>query len=122
MNTTAQILLVDDDYQVVRYLKRTLEEHGYAVTTTNSGEQALSHIEKQVPDLLILDLNIPPPDGFELLKSKRSKFPGLRILVISGCLEGPPLEAATILGASATLEKPVTAEALIGKVRELLGR
>jgi CheY-like chemotaxis protein len=79
-------------------------------------------IEARMPDLLILDLNMPPPDGFELLKRKRSKFPGLRILVISGCLEGTLLEAARIFGATATLEKPVTAEALIGKVREMLGR
>jgi DNA-binding NtrC family response regulator len=120
MNTSPHILLVDDDDQVVRYLRRTLEEEGYAVTTATSGKQGLAHIEERMPDLLILDLNMPPPDGFELLKSKRSKFPGLRVLVISGCLEGALLEAARLFGATATLEKPVTAETLIGKVRDCL--
>jgi DNA-binding response OmpR family regulator len=122
MTTTPQILLVDDDYQVVRYLRGALEENGYDVTTATSGKQALAHMEERTPDLLILDLNIPPPDGFELLKSKRSEFPGLRIMVISGCLEGPLLEAARIFGATATLQKPISAGALIGKVREVLGR
>jgi two-component system response regulator YesN len=75
-----------------------------------------------LPDLLVLDLNMPEPDGFDVLKTERSRFPYLRILVISGYLQGALLEAAKILGAIATLEKPVTAEALVGKVREVLGR
>ena len=122
MNTNGRILLVDDDRQVVRYLKKALEENGYAVTATTSGKQALAYIEERMPDLLILDLNMPEPDGFDVLKSKRSRFPHLRILVISGYLHGALLEAAKIFGAIATLEKPVTAEALVGKVREVLGR
>lgn len=116
MNSLANILLVDDDRQVVRYLKRGLEESGYAVTATTSGKQ------ERMPDLLILDLNMPEPDGFDLLKTERSKFPYLRILVISGYLRGALLEAARIFGAVATLEKPVTPEALVAKVREVLGR
>ena|ERR1017187_3161783 len=122
MNTNGRILLLDDDRQVVRYLKKSLEENGYSVTATTSGKQALAYIEEQIPDLLILDLNMPAPDGFDVLKSKRSRFPYLRILVISGYLNGALLEAARIFGAIATLEKPVTAKALVGKVREVLGR
>ena len=122
MNTNGRILLLDDDRQVVRYLKKSLEKNGYSVTATTSGNQALAYIEEQIPDLLILDLNMPAPDGFDVLKSKRSRFPYLRILVISGYLNGALLEAARIFGAIATLEKPVTAKALVGKVREVLGR
>ena len=122
MNTNGRILLLDDDRQVVRYLKKSLEKNGYSVTATTSGNQALAYIEERIPDLLILDLNMPAPDGFDVLKSKRSRFPYLRILVISGYLNGALLEAARIFGAIATLEKPVTAKALVGKVREVLGR
>lgn len=124
MNTNGRILLLDDDHEVVRYLKKALVENGYAVTATTSGKQAVAYIEERIPDLLILDLdlNMPAPDGFDVLKSTRSRFPYLRILVISGYLHGALLEAATIFGAIATLEKPVTAEALVGKVREVLGR
>jgi DNA-binding NtrC family response regulator len=121
MNTNGRILLLDDDRQVVRYLKKALVENGYAVTATTSGKHAFAYIEERMPDLLILDLNMPAPDGFEVLKSTRSRFPCLRVLVISGYLHGALLEAARIFGAIATLEKPFTAEALIGKVREVLG-
>jgi two-component system, NtrC family, nitrogen regulation response regulator NtrX len=120
--TPPRILLVDDELQVVRYMQTALEENGYAVTPAISGEEALSSIQANLPDLLILDLNMPPPDGFDLLKTVRSKYPYLRILVISGYLHGPLLQAATLLGAIATLEKPVAPEALIAKVGELLGR
>ena len=116
------IVLVDDDPQVVKYLKKALEESGYAVTATTSGEKALAIIKERQPDLLILDLNMPEPDGFDLLKIERSQFPYLRILVISGYLKGALLEAARIVGAIATLEKPITAETLVNKVREVLGR
>jgi DNA-binding NtrC family response regulator len=122
MNNPPHILVVDDDRQVVRYLKKTLEENGYNVAATTSGKQALVFIQKRMPDLLILDLNMPEPNGFDLLKAEHSKYPYLRILVISGYLHGALLEAAKIFGAIATLEKPFTAEALVGKVREVLGR
>jgi CheY-like chemotaxis protein len=122
MTDPPYILLVDDDRQVLRYLKTALEEGGYEVTATTSGKQAIAFIKERMPDLLILDLHMPEPDGFDLLKTERSKFPYLRILVISGYLHGALLEAARIFGAIATLEKPVSPEALIGKVREVLGR
>jgi CheY-like chemotaxis protein len=122
MTAPPHILVVDDDRQVVRYLKKVLEENGYTVTTTTSGKQALALIQERMPDLLILDLNMPEPDGFDILRAERSKFPYLRILVISGYLHGALLEAARIFGAIATLEKPIKAEALVGKVREVLGR
>jgi CheY-like chemotaxis protein len=117
-----RIVLVDDDRQVVRFLKSALEENGYSVTATTSGKRALDILEKRLPDLLILDLNMPEPDGLDLLRAGRSRFPYLRILVISGYLHGALLETAEILGAIATLKKPVTAEALGLKVRAVLGR
>jgi CheY-like chemotaxis protein len=122
MSDASHILLVDDDRQVIRYLKKALEAAGYTVTAVTSGKQALAAIRKRLPDLLILDLNMPEPDGFDLLKSERAKFPYLRVLAISGYLEGALLEAAEVFGANATLEKPIQAGVLVAKVRELLGR
>jgi CheY-like chemotaxis protein len=115
------IVLVDDDHQVVEYLKDVLDESGYTVAATTSGQDALAMIRERVPDLLILDLNMPEPDGFELLKLARSQFPDLKILTISGYLHGALLKAAEMFGAIATLEKPFTPDALAGKVREILG-
>src|ERR1700693_754702 len=107
MMNSPYILVVDDDRPIVRYAKRVLD-NGYTVTGSSSANDALAAMKKCLPDLLILDLNMPEPDGFDFLRNERSKFPYLRILVISGYLHGVLLEAAT-------LEKPFTAEALITK-------
>ena len=115
------IVVVDDDRQVVRFLKQALEEGGYSVAATTSSRQALALIRARAPDLLILDLNMPEPNGFDLLRIERAQLPYLRILVISGYLRGEQLEAARFLGAFGTLEKPFTAEGLVSKVREIIG-
>jgi CheY-like chemotaxis protein len=107
---------------VVRFLKKVLEEHGYDLTATSSGKDALANIKERLPDLLILDLNMPAPDGFEILKKERATFPYLRILVISGYMEGALLQAAKLLGAVATLQKPLEADRLLSTVRGVLGR
>jgi CheY-like chemotaxis protein len=122
MPDPTKILLVDDDPQVVKFLTKALETNGYAVTATTSGKEALTLLRQERPDLLILDLNMPDLDGFDLLKIERAEFPYLRVLAISGYLKGALLDAAKFVGATATLEKPVTADALIAKVREMLGR
>lgn len=121
MSDTPHILLIDDDRQVVQYLKTALEESGYSVVATTAGEEALASLKERLPDMLILDLNMPEPDGFDLMKTVRAEYPYLRILVISGYLQGALLKAASLLGAFATLEKPVTAEVLVAKVQEVLG-
>lgn len=121
MNKQPYIALVDDDRQLVKFLKQVLEGGGYEVTATTSGRQMLSQLELRLPDLLILDLNMPEPDGFDMLKKVRAARPYLRMMVISGFLKGPMLEAARFVGAVATLEKPVSADALLSKVREVLG-
>lgn len=122
MNSPPYILIVDDDLHVLRFMKTALVQKGYEVTTTISGRRAIDIIEDRTPDLLILDLNMPEPDGFDVLRLERSRCPRLRTLVISGYLQGALLEAARIVGAAATLQKPVTAETLVAKVREVLGR
>ena len=121
MTHSGHILLVDDDRQVVRFLKKALERVGYRVSATTSGRDALTLIATDRPDLLILDLNMPEPDGFDVLRVERAKFPYLRTIVISGYLEGALLEAAEIFGADATMQKPVSPDALVAKIREVMG-
>lgn len=122
MESVPKILVVDDDEQVLRWMQSTLESNGYDATGTTSAREALATIDANRPDLLILDLNMPEPDGFEVLRSQRARFPGLRIMVVSGHMHGALLEAASILGATATLSKPIDVEELLRKVRDIVGK
>lgn len=121
MNTPPYVLVVDDDRQIVRMMKKALETDGFEVLMVTSGKAALDAVRRRRPDLLVLDLNMPEPDGFDVLTIERSQSPYLRILVISGYLNGALLEAAKILGAIDTIQKPFEPGTLVTKVRELLG-
>lgn len=121
MSNPPYILLVDDDSQVIELMQTALTLEGYEVAGFTSGEEALQAISQRRPDLLVLDLNMPKPDGFEILRIQRQAYPYLKILVISGYLQGALLDAAKFFGATATLQKPFTPEALVAKGREVLG-
>ena len=71
-------------------------------------------------DVIILDLNMPEMDGFELLKFARSEVPDLKIIVVSGFMQGVLLNAAKLFGAVATMDKPVRNDLLLSTVRSVL--
>src|SRR5215467_6092280 len=112
-----RILVVDDDPQVLMYLAESLERAGYAVECTASSVQAIALIDRRKFDLLVSDLNMPNLDGFDML---RRTHISLKVLIISGWMDGMLLSAANVLGATAVMKKPVDGEALVQKVREIL--
>jgi CheY-like chemotaxis protein len=114
------IVVADDDPQILKLFTRLLTKHGYSVTPVDSGTGALQALDEQPVDLLVLDLSMPQPDGFDLLKSLRRDRPGLRILVISGFMQGALLKASEILGATASLSKTEAPASLVKTVDALL--
>src|SRR5579872_3881901 len=116
----SRILVVDDDPQILKLFGRILERGGYSVRRVSSGQEVMPVLHAEPCDLVVLDLSMPEPDGFELLKALRAKMPGLRILVISGYLQGKLLKAAELLGATATLPKTDAPQALLETVNRLL--
>jgi len=115
-----RILVVDDDPQVPKLISQMLKRGGYDVSTASSGRVVLQSIATSRPDLVILDLSMPEPDGFEVLKQLREREPGLPVLVISGFLGGPMLRAAELFGAAATLRKMDVPEMLLATVRRIV--
>jgi len=117
----ARILIADDDPQIVKLFSAKLTAAGYVVETVRTGTETLSALRSSRYNLLILDLNIPEQDGFDVLKTVRVEMPYLRVLVISGYLQGALLNAAQWFGAVGTLEKTAAPAELVPTVRRILG-
>ena len=118
-----RILLVDDDPQILKLFSTILTRGGYSVLTGGSGDEALRVLGTEGPfDLMLLDLCMPKPDGFEVLKEVRNRYPGLPTLVISGYLGGALLTASECLGATATVNKKDAIRTLLPMVNRLLKR
>jgi adenylate cyclase len=79
---SAQVLVVDDDAKSRDMLRRTLEKEGWSVAEAVNGREALSHLNRARPGLVLLDLMMPEMDGFEVLERMRSEDPWRDIPVI----------------------------------------
>lgn len=76
-----KILVVDDDLSILRLYKEELEEEGYTVVTASTGVEALEQFEKEVPDLVSLDIQLPDVDGIKLLRQMKEKRPRLPVIM-----------------------------------------
>ncbi|HMK36105.1 MAG TPA: response regulator [Desulfomonilaceae bacterium] len=75
------ILVVDDEIHICELYKGELEDEGYTVSIANSGEQALSEVEKDPPDLIVLDIQMPGMDGIETLEKLLGRDKGIPIIL-----------------------------------------
>ena len=120
----ARILVVDDDPDLLRTVRRILEADDHEVSTAVNGKSALEDFAESAPELVISDVYMPEMDGIEFLIRLQAAFPGVKIVAMSGGgfkAKEDVLGTATALGAVATLEKPFTVEDLQGAVRAALG-
>ena len=67
----ANILIVDDELGIIKFLRARLETAGYKVFTSMDGSEALQTFEREQPDFVILDINMPKMDGFEVCRRLR---------------------------------------------------
>ncbi|WP_321470042.1 response regulator [uncultured Paludibaculum sp.] len=117
-----RVLIADDEDAVRLYIRRVLEEAGYAVREAADGRAAMRELESEPVDVLITDLVMPDQEGIETIRLARKAFPDLRIIAISGAFFGQFLKMAELLGANAVLPKPLTRSAMLDAVRDVLGR
>src|SRR2546428_612905 len=78
----ARLLVVDDEPSMVRTLRTNLRGHGFQVETAETAGDALASYERRQPDLIVLDLNLPDGDGFEVVRRIRERS-GTPIIVLS---------------------------------------
>lgn len=115
-----KIMVVDDDPDIVEYLLSIFKERGYDTCSANGGEQAWEVMQREHPDLITLDLEMPDEWGPRLYRkfSQKAEFKDLPVVVISG-LAGIHL---AIHKAVATVNKPFEPEQVLGAVEQAIGK
>jgi DNA-binding response OmpR family regulator len=76
-----KILVVDDDLHIQRLYKEEFEEEGYEVVIASNGKEAIEMFDKEVPDLVTLDILLPDVDGIRLLRQMKEKRPKVPIIM-----------------------------------------
>lgn len=114
----ANVLLIDDEEQFLKVLGERLETRGLKVNTVTRGEDALTLIDDENYDAIILDLAMPGIDGIETLKLLKEKNPDLEIIMLTGHATVQKGVEAMKLGAEDFLEKPVELSVLLERISE----
>jgi|MGYP003962285361 DNA-binding response OmpR family regulator len=119
-----RILLVDDDQELLAALELKLDKEGFQVETAPDGEVALEIIKKKLPDLVILDVNMPKVNGMEVCKSLRSDEQTRDLAVIMLTARDDEIDRVLGLefGADDYVTKPYNARELILRIKALLKR
>jgi DNA-binding response OmpR family regulator len=116
----SKILIVDDDKNVTSLLEKYLSAHQYEVIAINQSSRAIQTANLMYPDLIILDIMMPHPDGFTLCKLLRAdpKFSRTPILIITALDNSN--SKATAFGANDYLSKPFDLDELVSRIETLL--
>ncbi len=118
-----KILVVDDDRDFAEMLGKALTSFRYEVLRAGDGREALRLYDPQTVGLVLTDLLMPDMEGVELIVALRRRFPGVKIIAMSGGGRNAPepyLEIAQKVGAVKTLAKPFPLETLRAAVAECL--
>ena len=120
-----RILIIDDDIQILKMLRKTLEREGHEVIDAADGNKGLRLYREDPTDLVITDIVMPEKEGIETIIDLRREFPEAKIIAMSG---GGQIEAesylsmAKRLGAQRTLTKPFQNEELLEAIEALVDK
>jgi DNA-binding response OmpR family regulator len=119
------LLVVDDEPEINKLVARIFEKRGYRVRTASDGVEALASVEAEKPDLVMLDLNLPRIDGWEVCRRLKSDPATAKIPIIMLTAAHANVDDAGIglaLGADEYVAKPFVKAVLLYNVERLLGR
>ncbi len=116
MSAGLQVLIVDDEVQIRRFLRISLEAHGYRVYETADGQEGILKTAQLRPDLVILDMGLPDMDGLEVLKRLR-EWTQTPVIILSVRDSDRDKVMALDAGADDYLTKPFSMDELLARIR-----
>lgn len=119
MTTGPKVLIVDDEPQIRRFLRASLQAHDYQVIEAENGKEGVRACTVQKPDLLILDLGLPDMDGLDVIKLVR-EWSSIPIIILSLRSDDPDKIEALDRGANDYVTKPFSMGELLARMRVAL--
>ncbi len=117
-----RILVVDDELALLNLTCKILEQQGFNVTAAENAEKALAILEHETVDLLITDIIMPEMDGYQLAAMVKEKYPDIKIQLASGFFDDRNMGMVDESLKQNILYKPISAQILLQRIRELFGR
>lgn len=122
MKRKMKVLLVDDEEEFVKTLAERLEIRDLSSDTVYDGEGALSYVENQEPDVMVLDLKMPGIDGMDVLRKVKKAYPDIEVIMLTGHGTKKDEEEARRLGIFDYMEKPVDIDSLVKRMKDAFRR
>jgi len=119
---SAHVLAVDDDPSVRQMIADYLGDNDLRVTALASGKDIAQTMEREIVDLLVLDVRLPGEDGMQIARHLREQSPGLPIIMLTGRKDEADRVMGLELGADDYLTKPFSPRELLARIRALLRR
>jgi DNA-binding response OmpR family regulator len=113
-----KVLVVDDEVTFADTLAQRLKMRDLKVGTAYDGEEALSKVKKEEPDVMVLDLKMPGMHGMEVLREIRKAYPEIQVIILTGHGTDKDEEEAKNLGGFDYLKKPADIDHLENKIRQ----
>jgi len=122
VSTTKKILVVDDDPYILMSLEFLMKKNGFEVMVARNGTEALEIVEKQVPDIVLLDIMMPDVDGYAICKHIKTskKLKEAKVVFMSAKSKETDIQKGYDLGASLYVTKPFSTRQLLKQVQELI--
>jgi len=116
------VLVAEDDEDILLLVTTRLQRDGFEVVTARSGAEALELARERKPDIAVLDIGMPPPDGVEVVRRIRddAELRSTRLLLLTAKAQESDVRRGLEAGADAYLTKPFSPADLSARVRALL--
>ena len=116
-----KILLVEDDPFLIDIYTTKLREENFKVAVADNGDRALEFVEKENPDLVLLDIVLPNKDGWEILKEIKAKNKEIKVIILSNLSQKEEVEKGLNLGAEKYLIKSnFTPSEVVEQIKKLI--
>lgn len=121
---TKTVLIIEDDVDIQNFIGRVLELEGYTVLKASDGKTGMEMVRQNYVALVLLDLRLPGPDGWSILREmkRHPEFSKIPVVVLTAIAESIQRRKTLRMGAASYLVKPLSAQRLSKTIASILGR